>query len=221
MTKSQNESTTMRIKQLYFTSFLVTLLLFPFNPAAAVTIMTSGFGENDCSGFFGTGFGSCQIVGDTTLSPVIAKFNASLILSETNTLFPSVDGSEWAFSNLGSSNSTGDWSYTPGAGDPGIRFWAAKAGNDFKLFWEVSDAAAAGVCAGQGDFGTTGLIGACLDAATVVNSGSWSTPGLRDLSHLTFYDTAAPPGNVPEPGTLALLGIGLAGIGFARRMRRA
>ena len=193
-------------------------LLLASYPASAVTIMTSGFGENDCSGFFGTGFGSCQIVGDTTLSPVIAKFNASLGLSETNALYPSVDGSEWTFSNTSSTNSTGDWSYAPTGDDPGIRFWAAKAGNDFKLFWEVSDADAAGACAGQGDFGDTGLIGACLDAAMVVSSGSWTTPGLKELSHLTFYDTA-PPVKMPEPGTLGLLGVGLLGIGFARRRR--
>ncbi len=194
------------------------LLLLASQPASAVTIMTSGFGENDCSGFFGTGFGSCQIVGDTTLSPVIAKFGEGLNFEESNPLYPSIDGSEWSFSNTGASNSTGDWSYSPTGADPGIRFWAAKAGRDFKLFWEVSDADAAGVCAGQGDFGTTGLIGACLDAAMVVTSGSWSTPGLKALSHLSFYDTA-PPVKVAEPATLGLLGLGLLGIGFARRRR--
>ena len=209
----------MRVNKSLTTSLVAGLFLLGSYPAAAVTIMTSGFGENDCSGFFGQGFGSCQIVGDTTLSPVIAKFNASLGVSEINALFPSVTGGEWSFSNTSAGNASGDWSYAPGTDDPGIRFWAAKAGNDFKLFWEVSDADAAGACAGQGNYGDTGLIGACLDAALVVTSGSWTTPGSKDLSHLTFYDTAPPPTRMPEPGTIGLLGLGLLGIGMARRRR--
>ena len=56
----------------------------------------------------------------------------------------------------------------------------------------------------------------------LVSSGNWeffNVGGVGGgLSHLVLY--ANGERTVPEPGTLALLGLGLAGIGFARRRRR-
>ncbi len=203
-------------------SLLAGFMLLGSQSASAVVIMVSQFNDNDCSEFFGTGIDDCQIVGDTTVSPVIANFAGDLTFGEANSLFPSVTGNEWSFSTNGLGNSTGDWIYTPTGADPGIKFWAANAGNDFKLFWEVSDADADNVlvCGAQGNYDDTGLIGACLDAALVVTTGSWTTPpgGILDLpmdmSHLTFYGTAP---TVPEPSTLALLALGLLGFGYGHR----
>lgn len=47
------------------------------------------------------------------------------------------------------------------------------------------------------------------------NQGAWTFDNFR----LTSDDLTTPTG-VPEPGTLALLGFGLAGVGFARRRKR-
>jgi hypothetical protein len=195
---------------------IVTLAIAAVCLQANAATISREFTGNDCSGYFGTGFDSCTVFvneGDERieLSPVIAKFGSDLTLDETNdTLFPSVTGSEFSFSNTTGGNKTGTWTYTLGADDPGVRYWATKAANKFLLFWNVADSAVAvgGAC----DVSDVYVLG-CLDAAVVLDSASWSTPQNKNLSHITFYDTAV----IPVPAAVWLFGSGLGLLGWMRR----
>lgn len=179
------------------------------------------FTGNDCSGYFGSGFDACTIfineAGDRIeLSPVISKYNGDLSLSETNdSIFPSIDGSEYSFSDTTEGNVSGTWHYAPNdANDPGTRYWATKAGDGFTLHWMVDDATmlVGGACDVSDYYSLS-----CLDAAQVVFDANWTTPNDKTLSHITFYDTGIVP-PVPVPAAVWLLLSGVAGLmGFARR----
>jgi len=166
--------------------------------ANAATLIAT-IDDNDCSGVFGQGFANCKIpeAYDADQSPVIAKFNFSdegfITSQEINTaLFPSVDGSEFSvLFTMGTS--MGTWTYTPGQDDPAVKFVVAKGGNSFNLF------------------------------STTALEDEWYTPenpggNPAGLSHITFYDTGG-DFDVPEPTTLALVGLGLLGAGIVRRRK--
>ncbi|MGK2285163.1 PEP-CTERM sorting domain-containing protein [Pedomonas sp. V897] len=93
---------------------------------------------------------------------------------------------------------TGEWRIL----DPNVfvKYITIKAANSYILY-EL-----AGGGANSGTFSTAALV-----------NGGGKTPG---LSHISFW-LAPRTTEVPEPAPLALLGVGLAGLGFAGRRRRA
>ena len=144
---------------------------------------------------FGQGFANCKIPAniDPNESPIIIKFDFGPdgVTFEINSgLFPTIDGSEFSFDFTGD-GATGTWTYTPGAGDPGINFFVAKGGPNFNLFSNLGDPL----------------------------TDDWFTPTIRAAIRLacrTCRSTTRRMG-VPEPTTLLLLGAGLFAAGFARR----
>lgn len=52
-----------------------------------------------------------------------------------------------------------------------------------------------------------------------VTSGSWAVSGQQELSHGNLYGRGTPDIPIPEPGTMMLVGAGLAGIAARRRRR--
>lgn len=186
----------------------------------AATTVSAEFAGNDCPGEFSgsdPGFKNCVITWDgIEISPVIAKVEVDdfgdVTKTEINDIdYPSIDGSEFSIS-YDADTSSGSFTYSGTAPDPNVKYWAAKAGNGFNLFWTVDDSEvmAGGAC----ETGSLNL--ACLQAAQSVFSGTWSTPGGKELSHLSFYNS----GVVPVPAAVWLFGSGLLGLVAVARRRR-
>jgi hypothetical protein len=170
-------------------------------PAHAAWIKTVD--GNDCAGAYGKRFPNCVVPADPAHgipkdTPIILKItlNADGSFSyEINPAYSSIDGSEFSIDFGADGNSgTGTWTYTPGAGDPTITAFVAKGGDGFNLFSTLGD---------------------YTDVTFYTPNNPNGKPA--GLSHLSFYD--AGDQNLPEPGTLALLGLGLLGIGAVRRAR--
>tara|TARA_R110000744_G_scaffold131883_2_gene240088 strand:- start:1563 stop:2198 length:636 start_codon:yes stop_codon:yes gene_type:complete len=201
---------------------------------ATLTEMSLSFqvdGDNDCGNdkYFhnsanGNGFSACEIFykdpdGSNVQyldvsSDVLAKFD-----KDTNNWSYSADALDISFSG----NKTGSWEYNrQNTSSPDIRFWTAKAGNGFKLFWMVDDTLTAQAACNPDAFTLD-----CLNLAKAVTGGSWSTPSGKGLSHLTFFggtdDNDTPCTNcpviaVPEPQTIILFGFAI--LALATRQKR-
>jgi hypothetical protein len=143
---------------------------------------------NDCSGVLGNP-PDCELNG----SPLIVKYNfnddGTPAVNDPIEFgnFSSIDGSEFKISFDAGGTSSGTWTYTPGAGDPGVTGWTAKAGNSFLVFLG------------------TGL------------TGTFSTPGGKGLSHIAFFDAAPSPIPLPAAAWLLISGVGALGVVARRR----
>ena len=96
--------------------------------------------KNDCAGFFGDNFSMCDVGHgldpSQDVSPIVAKYETpddgtANYIEEINSLFPTVDGTEFGLGGATGASASGTWSYAQGAGDPDIRYWAAKSATSF------------------------------------------------------------------------------------------
>jgi len=175
--------------------------------APANAALIGEYAGNDCAGVFGPNFPNCYAPampddGIPERTPIIIKFNfnddGSFGAIEINPFFGSIDGDEFSFDFGPGGTGTGTWTYTPGAGDPAITAFTVKGSNSFNLY-------------------STG--GDYTDVAYSTPINASGNPA--GLSHMGFYDTDGGDLPLPEPGSLALLGLGLLGIAVVRRRKRA
>jgi hypothetical protein len=91
--------------------------------------------------------------------------------------------------------------------DDFVNFYSVKAGNSFAFYW-VDPAS---------DSGT-------WDTSNVFPVGNSNNPNQPEISHVSTWimagnGTAPPPAPIPEPSTVFLMGLGLAGMGLVYRKR--
>tara|TARA_R110001583_G_scaffold193956_1_gene363761 strand:+ start:3544 stop:4245 length:702 start_codon:yes stop_codon:yes gene_type:complete len=218
----------------YTCALIASLSLLVALPSSAALTQMSFIveDETDCgaNGYFHnedsteSGFSACEIFYQTTTNSVeylnvganvIDKYDA-----ETE-LWESEDGSDFDLSfNKKNPEKRGSWSKASGVTDfPEVRFWIAKAGNAFQLFWMVEDNTESTNACNPYSYTLE-----CLNLAQVVDQGSWAVPSKNGLSHLTFFGgtnettcTENCPVTVPEPQTIMLLALAILGLVARKR----
>ncbi len=187
--------------------------------------------DTDCgaNGYFhnedstDTGFTACEIFYETTNEVQYLNVGANVIdkYNPENGTWENNNDSGFKLNFDAKPDKRGTWSKAAGATNfPEVRFWIAKAGNAFQLFWMVEDNAASTAACNPSSYTLD-----CLNLAQVVDQGRWSVPSKNGLSHLTFFGgpstpctTNCGPAVVPEPQTLMLLALGMLGL-VARQKR--
>jgi hypothetical protein len=164
----------------------------------AAVIYAGNFTGNDCGG--AGGFGNCYATTTGTHQGATGGGSPTIYKKESGGgqdfgSFASITGSEFVVS-INASTNVLTWTYTPGAGDPEIHYFDIKQADGFALFYDL----------------TAPITTFTVDLDTYF-------PNNPGFSHVTWFDTGSTTTPVPEPASLALLGVGLIALGVARRRR--
>ncbi len=167
-------------------------------PAQAATLIDvfSGNDTQGCTKGFSTCFATqagANVTNGALPSSVVVKFKGNFDLDEVSTNYGTIDGDEF---EIGLTGTTLKFTYTPGAGDPNIHYFAIKQGNEYALYYHASP-----------------ILGGSINLSGLFSKGKGD-----GFSHITFFNSRVPA--VPEPSTWAMLILGFGAVGGAMRSAR-